>query len=131
MNALPMSPVSNAQQDAPPPPPAASPAPATAPSESSQGTATATKPAPARTPPVSKPLDQYKVLLHNDDVNDMVFVVQSICEIVPMPTQKAFTVMVEAHKSGVALVTVTHMELAELYRDRFQSKGLCSTIEKA
>ncbi|MBY0308329.1 MAG: ATP-dependent Clp protease adaptor ClpS, partial [Phycisphaerales bacterium] len=83
------------------------------------------------TPPASKPLDQYKVLLHNDDVNEMLFVVQTICEIVPMPAQKAFTVMVEAHKSGVALVAVTHLELAELYRDRFQSKGLCATIEKA
>jgi ATP-dependent Clp protease adaptor protein ClpS len=132
----PIRPLNNAEQDAPSTPPAPQPAAPAAPAQeeakgSSQGTATATKPAPARTPPAFKPLDQYKVLLHNDDVNEMLFVVQTICEVVPMPAQKAFTVMVEAHKSGVALVTVTHLELAELYRDQFKSKGLCATLEKA
>ncbi len=50
------------------------------------------KTAPTQTPP--KMLPPYKVLLHNDDVNEMVFVVQSIVEVVPMPAEKAFTVMV-------------------------------------
>lgn len=127
-------PLTNAEPDAPSTPPSP-PSPAAPPAASEQAgsssTATATKPAQPKAPPVSKPLDMYKVLLHNDDVNEMMFVVQSIVDIVPMPAQKAFTVMVEAHKSGVALVTVTHLELAELYQDQFQSKGLRATIEKA
>ncbi|MFT3683923.1 MAG: ATP-dependent Clp protease adaptor ClpS [Phycisphaerales bacterium] len=128
MNALPLSPLSNAQQDAPLPPPAPA-GPTTA--DASQGTATATKPAPARTPPVSKPLDQYKVLLHNSDEPTFQYVIRTLMEIVTMPTERAVQLTMEAHTEGVALVIVTHMELAELYRDRFQSKGLCSTIEKA
>ncbi|HYD01591.1 MAG TPA: ATP-dependent Clp protease adaptor ClpS [Phycisphaerales bacterium] len=121
-------------QDASPTPPAPvqPAAPAAAPDAAKgSGTATATAPAHPKTPPVRKPLDQYKVLLHNDDVHEMLFVVQTIVEVVPMAARKAFTVMAEAHQTGVALVTVTHLELAELYRDRFQSKGLTSTIEKA
>lgn len=119
-------------QDASPTPPA-QPQPPAPTREEPKGpaTATATAPAKAKLQPVSKPLDQYKVLLHNDDVHEMMFVVQSIVEVVPMAAKQAFTVMAEAHQTGVALVTVTHLELAELYRERFQSKGLTATIEKA
>ena len=37
--------------------------------------------------------------------------------------------MLEAHKSGVALLLVTHKERAELYLDQFQSMGLSVSIE--
>ena len=37
----------------------------------------------------------------------------------------------EAHNHGRAVVIVCPLELAELYRDRLQSKGLTATIEKA
>lgn len=127
----PYSPI-NADQDASPTPPAQPQQPAPAREEpKGPATATATAPAKATPRPVSKPLDQYKVLLHNDDVHEMMFVVQSIVEVVPMAAKQAFTVMAEAHQTGVALVTVTHLELAELYQERFQSKGLTATIEKA
>ncbi|HZW07162.1 MAG TPA: ATP-dependent Clp protease adaptor ClpS [Phycisphaerales bacterium] len=120
-------------QDASPTPPAPVQPPA-APNAAEEpkgpSTAVATAPAREKTPPATKPLDQYKVLLHNDD-NEMLYVVQTIVEIVHIPAKRAFTVMAEAHQTGVALVTVTHLELAELYRDQFQSKGLTSTIEKA
>lgn len=97
----------------------------------SPSTATATPPAPAKAPPSHKPLDQYKVLLHNDDFNEMMYVVQAIVEVCPMPSQRAFSIMAEAHSKGLSLVAVTHLELAELYQERFKSKRLTATIEKA
>jgi len=105
--------------------------PGSTPSATPGAQATAQAPAPAKAPPERKPLDQYKVLLHNDEHNEMMFVVQSIVQIVHLPTRKALGVMIEAHRSGLALVAVTHQELAELYRDQFASKGLIATIEKA
>lgn len=122
-----------AGEEAPPTPPAQpqQPSPAQSDGPKGAGTSVAAKPSRAKAAPVSKPLDQYKVLLHNDDVNEMMFVVQAIVQVVPMAAEQAFTVMAEAHQSGVALVAVTHLELAELYRERFQSKGLTATIEKA
>ncbi|MDP1661221.1 MAG: ATP-dependent Clp protease adaptor ClpS, partial [Phycisphaerales bacterium] len=112
-------------------PPAPTPRPEPTQNDKQQGGAAVASPSRAKAAPVSRPLDQYKVLLHNDDLNEMMFVVQTIVEVVPMAAQQAFSVMAEAHKSGVALVTVTHLELAELYQDRFQSKGITATIEKA
>jgi ATP-dependent Clp protease adaptor protein ClpS len=101
---------------------------------SSAGTAVAkpkskskNKTSPAKKPPTTLPM--WKVLLHNDDNNDMVFVVMTIVELTPLSQQDAKTRMLEAHKNGVALLLTTHKELAELYKEQFHSKGLSVTIE--
>ncbi len=97
------------------------------------GTATKSKKArkksPARKPP--QPLPPWNVLLHNDDKNEMGFVVETIVSLTPLNEQAALTRMVEAHKSGLALLLTTHRERAELYQEQFQSKGLVVTIEPA
>lgn len=80
-------------------------------------------------PPATDRLPPYKVLLHNDDHNDMVHVVRSLVELTHHPEHAAVRIMAEAHTTGVALVLVTHKERAELYRDQFGSKGLTATIE--
>jgi ATP-dependent Clp protease adaptor protein ClpS len=85
------------------------------------------KAAPAKKPPTTLPM--WKVLLHNDDKNDMVFVVMTIVELTPLNQHDAKDRMLEAHKNGVALLLITHKERAELYKDQFQSKGLAVTIE--
>jgi ATP-dependent Clp protease adaptor protein ClpS len=76
-------------------------------------------------------LPQYRVLLHNDEVNDMAFVVESICDLTPLAPQRAAAVMLEAHRTGVALMLVTHRERAELYVDLFNSRKLTVTMEPA
>jgi ATP-dependent Clp protease adaptor protein ClpS len=103
--------------------------PATPPDNHAGGTATVTRPRPAK-PPVEH-LPPFRVLLHNDDVSDMVFVVRSIVELTPLNQERAVQVMLEAHKTGVGLLLVTHKERAELYQDQFQSKKLTVTIEPA
>lgn len=85
--------------------------------------------APRRKPP--QPLPPWKVLLHNDDKNDMPFVVATIVELTPLKEQEALLRMKEAHETGVALLLTTHKERAELYQEQFQSKGLTVTIEPA
>ena len=82
---------------------------------------------PKRTPPQMLP--PWKVLLHNDDKNDMKFVVDTIVELTPLNKQDAENRMKEADDTGVALLLVTHKERAELYKDQFESKGLTVTIE--
>lgn len=85
------------------------------------------KPAP---PKVDK-LPPYKVLLHNDDHNEMTYVVLTILSLTPLKEYEAIRRMAEAHKRGVTLLLTTHKERAELYRDQFKSKGLTVTIEPA
>jgi ATP-dependent Clp protease adaptor protein ClpS len=107
-------------------------------SESGGGTATAkprkkskgeSKPSPVKKPPGFLP--PWKVLLHNDDKNDVGFVILTIVELTPLNEMEAKVRTTEADKTGVALLLVTHKERAELYADQFQSKGLTVTIEPA
>lgn len=91
--------------------------------------ATATRTRPAH-PRVDR-LPPYRVLLHNDDVNDCLDVVDTLVELTPLNRQRATLVMLEADSTGVALVLVTHKERAELYRDQFRAKLLTVTIEPA
>ena len=77
-------------------------------------------------------LPPYAVILHNDDHNEMMYVVRSLLLCVPeVSPDEAVQIMIEAHENGRALVIVCPLERAELYRDRLQSRGLTATIEKA
>ena len=84
------------------------------------------------TQPKHEILPPWSVILHNDDHNEMFYVVRSLIKCVPnLGTTRATKIMIEAHNRGKALVTTCPLELAELYRDRLQSCGLTATIEKA
>jgi ATP-dependent Clp protease adaptor protein ClpS len=87
----------------------------------------AVKPSPVRKPP--QPLPQYKVLLHNDDVNVIDYVIGTIVELTPLSEKEAKQRTIEANDSGVALLLITHKERAELYQEQFTSKQLTVTIE--
>lgn len=76
-------------------------------------------------------LPPWKVLLHNDDTNSMDFVVLTVMQLTTLKEQDALNRTMEAHKTGVSLLLVTHKERAELYKDQFESKGLTVTIEPA
>jgi ATP-dependent Clp protease adaptor protein ClpS len=77
-------------------------------------------------------LPPWSVILHNDDHNDMIYVVRSLVKCVPnLGATRATRIMLEAHNKGKAVVTTCPLELAELYRDRLESCGLTATIEKA
>jgi ATP-dependent Clp protease adaptor protein ClpS len=77
-------------------------------------------------------LPPYTVVLHNDDVNEMLYVVHSLLVCIPeLDAGRASEIMIEAHLNGKAAVITCPLERAELYRDRLQSRGLTATIEKA
>jgi ATP-dependent Clp protease adaptor protein ClpS len=79
---------------------------------------------------LSQLLPRYKVLLHNDDHNSMDHVVRSLQRVVhSLSHAQAVQIMLEAHTTGVAVVTICPKELAEHYRDGLRARGLTSTIE--
>ncbi len=88
---------------------------------------TALAPAPAR--PTPKVLPPYKVLLHNDDVNEFLFVVRAIVQLTPLDADEALQKTIEAHETGVSLLLVTNKERAELYVEQFASLKLTATTE--
>ncbi|UCD74395.1 MAG: ATP-dependent Clp protease adaptor ClpS [Phycisphaerales bacterium] len=93
----------------------------------SGGTVTITR--PKTSPPRVKQLPPWKVLLHNDDVNEAGYVVEAIIELTTLEPQAALLRMLEAHRTGVALLLTTHREHAELLSEQFASKRLTVTIE--
>ena len=77
-------------------------------------------------------LPPYSVILHNDDVNSMDFVVAALLKSVePLSQEEAVNIMLEAHNTGRAVVITCPLEHAEFYRDRLRSFRLGVTIEKA
>ncbi len=77
-------------------------------------------------------LPPYAVILHNDDVNEMLYVVHALLESVPeLSVEQATEIMLEAHHNGRAQVIVCPNERAELYRERLERHGLTATIEPA
>ena len=82
------------------------------------------------TPTVTLP--PYAVILHNDDHNEMDFVVSALLKSVStLSIEDAVRIMLEAHNAGQAVVVVCPLEQAELYRDRLRTFNLGATIEKA
>jgi ATP-dependent Clp protease adaptor protein ClpS len=57
---------------------------------------------------------RFRVLIHNDDVTPMDFVVYVLMNVFKKSVQDAAEIMIEAHNSGVALVEVLPLEQAEL-----------------
>ena len=79
---------------------------------------------------VRKRSPRYKVLLHNDPVNTMEYVVTTLRQVVPsLSEQDAIAVMLETHNTGVGLVIVCDIEPAEFYSETLKAKGLSSSIE--
>jgi ATP-dependent Clp protease adaptor protein ClpS len=72
----------------------------------------------------------YKVLLHNDDVNSMDHVVETLMRVFKFERAICERIMLEAHYNGVALCAVEPLEQAELHREQLVSSSLVSTIEK-
>src|SRR5690349_5611655 len=75
-------------------------------------------------------LPPYKVILFNDDYNDMDYVVAVLLHTVyNLSQQEAELIMLTAHLTGSAVVVVCPKEIAEHYQERLLGHGLTATIE--
>ena len=63
----------------------------------------------------------YRVLIHNDDVTPMDFVVMVLLQVFKKDTGEACRIMLEAHTADTALVAVLPLEQAELRVDQAHS----------
>lgn len=75
-------------------------------------------------------LPPYKVILFNDDYNEMDYVVAVLLHLINHLTQsEALEIMLTAHLTGSAVVVVCPKERAEYYQERLLGYGLTATIE--
>jgi ATP-dependent Clp protease adaptor protein ClpS len=63
----------------------------------------------------------HRVLIHNDDITPMGFVIYILGEVFHLELARARDIMMEAHTKGVALVVVEPFEDAELHVDQSRS----------
>ncbi|HLH60249.1 MAG TPA: ATP-dependent Clp protease adaptor ClpS [Ktedonobacteraceae bacterium] len=78
----------------------------------------------------AKILPPYKVVLFNDDYNEMNYVVAVLLHTISNLSQReAERIMLTAHFTGSAVVVVCPKETAEYYQERLLSYGLTATIE--
>lgn len=71
---------------------------------------------PKRQPP-------YAVVLHNDDINGMDFVVGALRKVFHYGRLKAIRMMMQAHVTGRAIVWTGSLEVAELKAEQLKSCG--------
>jgi len=72
----------------------------------------------------------YKVILFDDDYNEMNYVVAALLHTVnDLSRQEAERIMLTAHLTGSAIVVVCPKEIAEYYQERLLNYGLTATIE--
>jgi ATP-dependent Clp protease adaptor protein ClpS len=75
-------------------------------------------------------LPPYRVVLFNDDYNEMNYVIFALLHTINSLTeQEAEQIMLTAHLMGSAIVIVCPKETAEYYQERLLSYGLTATIE--
>ena len=78
----------------------------------------------------AKLLPPYRVVLFNDDYNDMDYVVLALLHTINnLSRQEATRIMLIAHLKGNAIVVVCPKETAECYQERLLRYGLTATIE--
>jgi ATP-dependent Clp protease adaptor protein ClpS len=65
----------------------------------------------------------YAVILHNDDVNGMDFVISVLRKVFGYTVEKCVDLMLEAHEKGRSVVWVGALEVAELKADQIRSCG--------
>jgi ATP-dependent Clp protease adaptor protein ClpS len=63
----------------------------------------------------------YRVLCHDDDVTTMDFVVEVLRGVFRKAQPEALRLMLEVHHTGVALIEVVPLEVAELHVDQAHS----------
>src|SRR5215207_494108 len=73
----------------------------------------------------------WNVIVWNDPVNLMTYVVFVFMKVLAFPKEKATKHMLEVHHKGKSRVATETREKAELYQQQLQGYGLMVTIEQA
>jgi len=76
-------------------------------------------------------LPRYKVVLLQDAINDLMFIVRTVMELTRLCRAEATHKMWEAHHCGRSVLLTTYLERAELYVQQFTSRNLRVTLEPA
>lgn len=72
----------------------------------------------------------YKLLLHNDEVNDMVSIVVALYDVCKLSPEDAMSVMMEAHQKGKAVAKTGSFEEMNAMKQGLNDRKIEATIEQ-
>ena len=78
----------------------------------------------------SKNEDTYKLLLWNDEINSMEYVMECIIKICKITIEDSFKIMLEAHTNGKAVVKVGGYDEITSMKESLNKLNLEATVEK-
>jgi ATP-dependent Clp protease adaptor protein ClpS len=74
--------------------------------------------------------DMCEVVLHNDDLNTMEFVVGCLMQVFGHTMALSVKIVLEAHEKGKAIAEVETESPARLHKEQLQSFGLTAEVQK-
>jgi ATP-dependent Clp protease adapter protein ClpS len=89
----------------------------------------ADRPEMPRLPSPRKQLPYYKVVMVQNGVNDLMFVVRCVMELMRYPRAEATHKMWETHHCGRSVLITTYRERGELFVEQFAERGLAVMLE--
>lgn len=75
--------------------------------------------------------EEFNLILHNDNVNDMIHVAVALYEVCRLSNERSMYVMMEAHTKGIALVRNGNIDDLHYMRLGLESRGLTVSLEHA
>ena len=72
----------------------------------------------------------HKLVIWNDDHNDMLYVVVCLSEVCGISQEDCVTVMLEAHEKGKAIAKTGSFEILKDMKKNLNDRGIEATIEK-
>lgn len=73
--------------------------------------------------------NEYKLVLWNDHVNDMLSVLVALFEVCKLPNEKCMEVMMEAHTKGKAVIKTGSFDELNIMKTGLNDRNLEATIE--
>jgi ATP-dependent Clp protease adaptor protein ClpS len=73
--------------------------------------------------------ESFILVLHNDNVNDMIHVVVALYEVCKLTNEQCVSVMMEAHNKGGSVITTDELDILLDMKSGLDGRGLTSSIE--
>ena len=73
--------------------------------------------------------ENYKLLIWNDDVNDMLYVILALYEVCKLNNEESMRIMLEAHTKGKAVVKSGTLEEMNAMKIGLNDRGIEATVE--
>jgi hypothetical protein len=73
--------------------------------------------------------ESFSLILHNDNVNDMIHVVVALYEVCKLTNDQCVSVMMEAHNKGKSVITTDELNLILEMKSGLDKRGITTSIE--